>query len=563
MAALNLAGFKKMKEDKKTVTMSHPMGHKITILKSKIPAIQREQLKRLPIHAAKGDADVGNEDEQSSMEQIPTPMPAPTPPIGAPSAATQEAQETSDQDNTSVPDVNNVPVAEDRFTTGQGGATGSWAPESGTPADVPQVNPLDKINAGDIYSKESGAIGNKAQAESDLATQQANAYHQYGIDLKTANDNWNKSSQAMLGDVSGALQDYKNGHINPSHYLDDRGPGGLGGTGQRIATAIGLLVGGFTGGFNKTGVNPAMDWLNGQIGRDIDAQKVNQENKLNVYNGYLAKYKNAQAAEEMTRATRLGMLSNDVNEATTKAGTPLAIANGKIAQAQLEQQILPLVQHAHLLSQLSPFTGTGGQGAPSGSEAQFHVGLNSAQTIDPEVYKDLQSKYVPSIGVASHPVADVDRERLTNLNSIIPLIDKAQEDTKRFGSLGAWSYKNQADATSDKEALTAQLGKLRGAATPGGTGNNIYDNYLAQVGNIGSHDFFGGGAELLNRLKSQAITDRDVGIQSAGIKPFSDARLPKYSEPQKYTPGQQVTNKNTGQIGVVDANGKIRPLNGR
>lgn len=557
MAAMNLSGFKKLKEDKKTVTMGHPMGHKITILKSKIPAIQREQLKRLPIHAAEGDDDVGS--EESDMEQIPTPMPAPTPPIGAPSAATQAPQDASNEDNTEASDTNNVPVSEDRFTTGQGGATGSWAPEAGTPVAAP-ANPTDQINAGDIYSKESGAIGQKAQAESDLATQQANAYHQYGEDLKVANDNWNKSSQAMLGDVSGALQDYKNGHINPSHYLDDRGPGGLGGTGQRIATAIGLLVGGFTGGFNKTGVNPAMDWLNGQISRDIDAQKVNQENKLNVYNGYLAKYKNAQAAEEMTRATRLGMISNQINEATAKAGTPLALANGKIAQAQLEQQILPLVQHAHLINQIAPFSG-GEPNAPSGSEPQFNVALRASQTIDPEVYKDLQSKYVPGIGVASHPVSDVDRERLTNINSLIPLITKTQEDAKRFGSLGAWSYKNQADAESDRAALAAQLGKLRGAATPGGTGNNIYDNYLAQVGDVGSHDIFGGGAEKLNRLRSQAITDRDSGIKSAGIKPFADAQLHQYSEPAKYQPGQTVLVN--GQKGVVGNDGKIRALNGR
>lgn len=556
MANLNLAGFKKLKEDKKTVTMGHPMGHSITILKSKVPALQREKLKRLPLHLADGDPDV-----------------------------------EAPQIDTGTDIINSGPVSEDQFSTPQQtspvapDAVGSYTFDPVTnssrePAMAPQYEPntqassppvqasaqtpsqsssqtpngLDSINAGSVYGKELSGIQGQARAEANLATAQAQIEHQHQADLQTAQNNWQKSSQAMLGDVDSALQDYKNGHIDSSHYLENMG------TGQKVATAIGLLLGGFSAGYSKTGVNPAADWLNSQIGRDIDAQKLNQNNKLNVYNGYLEKYKNAAVADQMARATQLGIYKSQIEEAAAKAGTPLAIAKGNILSGELQQKILPLINNAHLIHNFDQFNGVGGNADTTGTEAQYKVALNAAQTLNPDLYKEQQSKYVPSVGIAAHPVSDVDRERLTSINALIPLIDKAQLDAKRFGYFGAYSPKNQADALSDKEALTASLGQL---TKNNRLNDNVYNNYGAQVGGIGGHDIFGGETETLKRLKDQATMDRNSAITSAGIKPFANALAPTALTPDQDSKLQIFIKNNPGvpqdkALGILQQKGIIK-----
>ena len=46
---MDFKGWKKTKEDSKSVTMAHPKGHEMIIVVSKLPAIQREAIKRLPL----------------------------------------------------------------------------------------------------------------------------------------------------------------------------------------------------------------------------------------------------------------------------------------------------------------------------------------------------------------------------------------------------------------------------------------------------------------------------------------------------------------------------------
>ena len=221
----------------------------------------------------------------------------------------------------------------------------------------------------------------------------------------------------------------------------------------------------------------------------------------------------------MTKATQLGIYASKLREAAAKSGSPVALANAQLAAGQLEQQIIPLVNNAHLITQLSQFNGTDGQ---IGSEAKYKVALNSAQQINPELYKDAQSKYVPGIGVASHPVEKADTERLSNLNALIPLIDRAYADQEKYGKTGAWTVQNRADAEADKNAIQVSLNKLTGLNR---LNDREYQNYGQQIGNIGGINA-GGTLETLKRLKEQSESDRNSSISSMGITPFAGAQQP-------------------------------------
>ena len=77
MKGLNLSSFKKVSEDKDSAIMRHADGHTLRIAKAPLPALQRKQLEKLPIHAAYGDGDVGNED-QPAMQQVSVDQPGQT-----------------------------------------------------------------------------------------------------------------------------------------------------------------------------------------------------------------------------------------------------------------------------------------------------------------------------------------------------------------------------------------------------------------------------------------------------------------------------------------------------
>lgn len=570
---MNLAGFKKLKEDKKTVTMAHPEGHEIKIFKAKLPMIQRKQIEKLPL-AEGGDVqkmeskDDSMGSEQSTWEKVNEALDK-TPRMqmihnmadGGDTAATainnfvdQDKGESIPQ-GTPAPEVADPALSPSAFSAAESDQRDFLAgkepvsPEAPppppapiksdntvpAPASIPDSTAgLPNASLGDVYGKSLAAIQQKSKAEADLAANTANVEAQNQSEIKQAQQNWLQSSAKMNDQISNALQDVKNGHINPNHYLENMGVGG------KIATGIGLLLGGFSGGLNRTGVNPAAEWLGAQINRDVDAQKANQNTKLNVYNGYLDQYKNAAVAEQMTRATQMGIYASKIRQAAAQAGTPLAIANGNLAASELEQKMIPLVQNAHLTAQLAAFNGGaagGGRGlaspgagsaaAPGGTENQYRVVLNAAQKINPETYKDQQEKYIPGVGVASRPVAQPDRERLSRLNALIPLIDKAVADQEHFGRLGAkislHPVADQAAAASDFNALHVQLNQLTGLNR---LNDSEYKNYGDQIGNIGGFNLGGGNLETIKNLRNQAETDRNSQMESMGITPFAGALRP-------------------------------------
>lgn len=504
----NFANFKKTKEDKHTVTMAHPSGHELVIAKASVTPFQRKQLEKLPLHAAMG-ADIAANDDSSAPTDIPQDAAASS---DMPQDKMIDYQESAPRD----PSAQTVPTQSQTSKMPQPASilTQSSATPSGTEA----------LNTGDIYQKELAGIKERQVAETGLAQSEAQIEKSRQQEIQQEQQNWLQTNAGLQKNISDALQDVKNGHINPNHYLQNMSVAG------KISTAVGLLLGGFSGGLNKTGVNPAAQWLTSQINNDIEAQKVDLENKKTVYGGYLDQYKNAAVADQMARATQLGIYASKIREAGAKAGSPMAASNANIAAAELEQKIIPLVNNAHLIKAFSQFNGIEGNTAQQqgGKESQFKVALQAAQQQNPALYTDQQSRYVPGVGIASHAVNEADRERLANIDQLTPLIDKAIQHQKNYGYLGtnATSHPilNAADAANDEQQLVVQLNKLTGLNR---LNDQEYKNYKSQVGagEIGRVNL-GGTLRTLENLKAQAVSDRNSAMTSMGITPFTDAMTP-------------------------------------
>jgi hypothetical protein len=232
-------------------------------------------------------------------------------------------------------------------------------------------------------------------------------------------------------------------------------------SGQKIGTAIGLLLGGMSSGIS--GHNPALEFMNQQIDRDIQAQKFDQENRVTLFNAYLHQYGNAVTAEGMTRATLAGAYASQIRQAAANSDIPMAKAAGLLGAAQFERQIIPLVQNAHLMSQVAQYTGAN-PAAQVGPESKFQVALNAAQNINPAVGKDLASKYIPNVGVASAPPTQKDKDTISAAQLVFNRAQDAQNLAQTKGT--AWNPlgKDKQEADSIQADLKASIDQMYGGS---------------------------------------------------------------------------------------------------
>lgn len=342
---MNLSGFKKLAEDKKMVTMGHPSGHEIKISKSALSALQRKQIERLPIHLADGgDApsaqvavnDFVDKDQGASLPVDSAPTQADPAAAAAAFYAAQKdpvqaaqdaktAQATSDfyasnpkAGPTSIADPNASLPKADPNLPGAGTPVGDQS--AAAPASIPSHVGGNPVNLNKAYAQGQQAIQQNKDVSSQLAAHDAQI-EQENINAKQALE---ANAQQNLKDFSQHRDDFanylKSNPINPNHYQESLG------TGQKVATAIGLILGGFQGGFNRTGVNPAADFLNKQIDRDIESQKAKGDQQKTIFAANQALYGDQVLATNATRANLNDVYSQKIRQAADQLGTPAAQA---------------------------------------------------------------------------------------------------------------------------------------------------------------------------------------------------------------------------------------------
>lgn len=125
------------------------------------------------------------------------------------------------------------------------------------------------------------------------------------------------------------LQAYGSGEIDPNHYIGSMG------TGKRIATGIGLILGGLGGALTGQ-ENPALKMINLQIDRDIEAQKANLGKKKSLLEFNQQEYGNLRDAADATRIQMNDLVSHQLKVAAAKSMDPLAKARALQAVGKLE-----------------------------------------------------------------------------------------------------------------------------------------------------------------------------------------------------------------------------------
>jgi hypothetical protein len=306
---MDFRDWKKVKEDGKTCTLEHPKGHRLTVALRGLSALHRDQIKMLKM--AKGgkacydegtpDGPVSASDADSGNSAAPnitinnTPAPQPAAPAPNPVAT-----------------LANAPVA-----------VNAPAPVQGESNVLPngQTNPA--------------AVNRNAQqsvtAQRDIDVAQAQAENKNLQDYNKAVAQANQDYQARYNDLSGHVNDFANymaeNPIDPKHYQENMG------SGAKVATAIGLFFGGLGTPFG--GHNYAMDFLNKQIDRDIDAQRSRADQQKTILGGYQHLYGEGKEAYAATRATMLDIFNNKQKMIAAQLGTPQAYAKSLALSNQI------------------------------------------------------------------------------------------------------------------------------------------------------------------------------------------------------------------------------------
>lgn len=364
--------------------------------------------------------------------------------------------------------------------------------------EAPPVNPNSpSFQKG--YEQTMGGIKATATAMQALGDKQAADRQEQVKNNQIILDTHQKNIANLEKERQAYMKDIKDGFIDPNKYWENH---------SRVAASIGMLLAGLSGS-----PTAGVDILNNEINRSIEAQKANLGAKHNLLSATLAQFGNVRDAENMTRALMQDSLSNQLGLAAAQSTGPLAKANAQQLMGQLTMD-------AGMKMQQIGAAQTVRQLADSGNENLFVAGMNKAQAFAPDAYKDLQSKYLPGIGVARVPVPAGDRETIQGFTEFGKDLDRAIAFQDRMGKTGAWTPANKAEALRLNRSLAVEMpAKLAGLKR---LNPEEYHNAEAQLGNIGGINM-GGTSVKLQGIKQQLKDHVDSMAGSLGVRPFANA----------------------------------------
>lgn len=295
------------------------------------------------------------------------------------------------------------------------------APAAPTPAEAAKVpaSPSEQqqdINTNPILTgiqEEKKGLEQQYLAGKSLAEGQQAALQQDQQAREKAAGNYAARTQGLDQERQSFVQDLQNSHVDPNHYLNSLGTIG------RIKSTLGIILGGGGGGTNQ-----ALNFLNQQIDRDVEAQKQNIGIKQNLLTANLRQFGNLRDATDMTRVMQNDAVSHQMQMAAAKAGTQQAMGNYLQAKGALDQKSAMLMATIGARQTINQ---------PNINPLEANHALNVLRMVDPAQAKEVESRYVPNMGIATIPVPENVRAQLTERKTLGDNIQQLIGFQKKYG----------------------------------------------------------------------------------------------------------------------------------
>lgn len=270
-------------------------------------------------------------------------------------------------------------------------------------ANMPSMGGMPDV-AG-ILNEGSRAQMNIAKAESDQQQQIAKAYEPFIKAQEEQMATFQQKMQDYQQQADMLAQGVASGNVDPKKYMGNMDAG------AKVATAIGVLLAGIGQGLTGGNSNPAMDYINKQIDRDIEAQKANLGKKQNLLSQNLQIQGNLLQAEQATRIQMASIFQGQIAKLAAQSNSPILMEKAKLANAEWRAKLAPVQAE---LAQASAKQAMAKRAMMSGDA------LNAAVAMVPEKFMGEALKEAGTIKQTKNALAQVDgiMKDLAELNSL-------------------------------------------------------------------------------------------------------------------------------------------------
>jgi hypothetical protein len=505
----DLGHFKKIKEDQHSAVLQHPEGHHIVIAKTALSPKMRNQLDALPKHFAKGgesekdkplDIEPVGPDDSDAQDRVPSSQAGPVDSLtgsnadaGVLSQANQNQPPAAPQQPLDVEPVNPEMQKAAPPVLGPPNNPQPAAPQGMAPVDTGNFLNKQAENTADTY-KQGNAVLNQMQiANQNQQAQMAEFNKNAATNLNTINTGLNKDRDAYLN--------YK---INPNHVWQSKDAG------QKALSIIGILLSGIGSGLSGQ-PNMAMQVLNNEIDRDIDAQKNTGGKLQNLYSMNLERYHNQQAADNATRLQMLNAFGSQLQMYGMKQQGVQAQGNFQAAMNNIE------LEKAKYKQQLAVFgaqqQATSGAGLPS----NFPTELLPKEFSEKLVNVPGPNGTTVKVPAQDKTAADEFRKSEAEMNMLQDRIQNAKNFITEKGwspGYGPWDSTDSAQARGIHEGIKSSLGALFGFKRLSGEDVKIFEGMASPPGQLNKAAALVQYNELENRIKERRNADYQALLQN-------------------------------------------------
>lgn len=440
----NLKGWKKIKDMPDHAVLKHPTGHELKISKDSLNPEMLNQLHKLPVQKfAYGDE---VEDTQHGNYDV------------NPDLESQAAQTMNQNIDSSAQDYQNklraekgvAPISKDapKDSVTKTQSSADTPVSSGVaPASVetplqdssPQTDP-DPYGVMKSFQGQLGALNEEKQGQQGIANvsgqlgaQTAQAEQDYQTDAQKNLASYQKNYNDLAMERQNLQSDIANGHIDPKNYLENMS------TGSKIATGLGLILGGMGAGLTH-GPNLAFQYLQNQIDRDMEAQKAELGKKQNLLAHNLQATNDLRAATDMTRLQTNDMLSSHLKQLAGGAASDAAKYTAMTVAGTIDSQSAKL-QH-DLAVQKMQNGAFSGDGTPSATAIEMLPADKRERIVQ-----------MPAGGIRLALTKDGAKDLNGEVASIRPIFDQLD----KLGQLGNSALIPNSPAAHAADAIRAQL----------------------------------------------------------------------------------------------------------
>lgn len=530
---MKLDKFKLHTEDEQSFTISHPSGKVLKVSKSGLSPEAHKMIQAMreePVKAADGvDTDTDDDSDEETPSKTPTgsdqieainnslalthpydpnkptikdmmgfrgmtqqgAMPVAPPPAGSTFGQMAQMGEGARQEM----------QADTTAAANQPDASVGRAPAT-TQADMAQYGTSGIDRQMKALREQASAAGTAGQQSAEAIQQQQEEIAKYTKDPAQLFQEYQDQDKQLM-------QAYQSKSIDPDRYWHNMS------TGSKIVAALGMIVSGAGAGVRGQS-NMAYDILNKGVERDIEAQKMDQSQSMNLWKMNREAYNSEAAANIATRTQMYTGLQYKLQQIAQSNIAPQAKAQADFAIGQLQMQKdlwnRQMVLHQALQGNVG-----------NNTEQEYLQSLNTAAVVNPTLYKEARNQYVPGVGIAQGPIDEKDRGTFQTLDNLDKIATRLQNFT--VSPQGGRVINPFGSAAQEAEGLrTEAIAEYKQLVGLGRLSPEIMAMFEKSIKNPGSWNQVQ-AQQSFKDMKTAIRDARSTEMQKVGIKTFNQPML--------------------------------------